>query len=114
MPRVTAIPTYVRRASGPSLRIGFEGSRPPLELRDPSEFSKVLGRYVAEAANVNNREKVRSVEIALDSAAFSDRVVLVDTPGVGSTFLHNSRTAEAVLSDCDVGVFVISPDPPIT
>ena len=50
----------------------------------------------------------------LDSATFSDRVVLVDTPGVGSTFLHNSRTAEAVLSDCDVGIFVLSPDPPIT
>lgn len=45
---------------------------------------------------------------------FSDRVVLLDTPGVGSTFLHNSRTAEAVLTDCDVGIFVLSPDPPIT
>ena len=44
----------------------------------------------------------------LNSATFSDRVVLVDTPGVGSTFLHNSRTAEAVLSDCDVGIFVLS------
>ncbi len=49
-----------------------------------------------------------------NSASFSDRVVLVDTPGVGSTFLHNSRAAEAVLGDCDVGIFVLSPDPPIT
>ena len=63
---------------------------------------------------MNNREQVRCVEIALDAATFSDRVVLVDTPGVGSTFLHNSRTAEAVLNDCDVGIFVLSPDPPIT
>ena len=47
-------------------------------------------------------------------ATFSDRVILVHTPGVGSTFLHNSRAAEAVLSDCDVGIFVLSPDPPIT
>ncbi len=69
---------------------------------------------MAESANAINREQVRSVEIALDSATFNDRVVLVDTPGVGSTFLHNSRTAEAVLSDCDVGIFVLSPDPPIT
>ena len=69
---------------------------------------------MAESTNANNREQVRSVEIALDKASFSDRVVLVDTPGVGSTFLHNSRTAEAVLSDCDVGIFVLSPDPPIT
>jgi len=104
----------VRASSRSSLRIEFEGSRAPLESDEPSEFSIVLARYVAEAANANNREQVRSVEIALNSATFSDRVVLVDTPGVGSTFLHNSRTAEAVLSDCDVGIFVLSPDPPIT
>ena len=111
---VTAIPTYVRAASSPLLRIEFEGSRPPLESRDPSEFSIVLARYVAEAANANNREQVRSVEITIDSVTFSDRVCPRHTPGVGSTFLHNSRTAEAVLSDCDVGIFVLSPDPPIT
>ena len=111
---VTAIPTYVHAASSPLLRIEFEGSRAPLESREPSEFSSVLARYVAEAANANNREQVRSVEISLNSATFSDRVILVDTPGVGSTFLHNSRTAEAVLGDCDVGIFVLSPDPPIT
>ncbi len=111
---VTSIPTYVRAARDSLLRIEFDSSRPPLVSRDPSEFSTVLARYVAEAANVNNREQVRCVEIALDAATFSDRVVLVDTPGVGSTFLHNSRTAEAVLNDCDVGIFVLSPDPPIT
>jgi hypothetical protein len=111
---VTAIPTYVHAASSPLLRIEFEDRRAPLESREPSEFSNILGRYVAEATNASNREQVRSVEIALDSATFSDRVVLVDTPGVGSTFLHNSRTAEAVLTDCDVGIFVLSPDPPIT
>ena len=111
---VTAIPTYVRAAASPSLRIAFEGSRAALELRDPLKFPDILSRYVAETANANNREQVRRVEIAIDSATFSDRVVLVDTPGVGSTFVHNSRTAETVLSDCDVGVFVLSPDPPIT
>ena len=111
---VTAIPTYVYAASSPLLHIEFEGPRAPLKSREPSEFSNILARYVAEAANASNREQVRSVEITLDSVTFSDRVVLLDTPGVGSTFLHNSRTAEAVLTDCDVGIFVLSPDPPIT
>src|SRR5208283_5796997 len=36
---VTAIPTYVRIANSPLLRIEFEGSRAPRELREPSEFS---------------------------------------------------------------------------
>ncbi len=111
---VTAIPTYVRVESEPSLRIEFEGSRKPLESLNASEFPAIIARYVSESTNANNREQVRGVEIALNSATFSDRVVLVDTPGVGSTFLHNSRAAEAVLSDCDVGIFVLSPDPPIT
>jgi hypothetical protein len=35
---------------------------------------KIIARYVAAAANGNNREQVRSVEIALHSATFSDRV----------------------------------------
>lgn len=40
--------------------------------------------------------------------------MLVDTPGVGSTFLHNTVTAEAVLTECDAVLFVLSADPPIT
>jgi hypothetical protein len=35
-------------------------------------------------------------------------------PGVGSTFLHNTLTAEAVLTECDAALFVLSADPPIT
>lgn len=63
---VTAIPTYVHAANSPLLHIEFEGPRAPLESREPSEFSNILARYVAEAANACNREQVRSVEITLD------------------------------------------------
>ena len=112
---VTAIPTYVHAASSPLLRIEFEGSRKPLESARARRNSQTSSRGTWRRPRMRcNREQVRSVEIALNSVTFSDRVVLVDTPGVGSTFLHNSRTAEAVLSDCDVGIFVLSPDPPIT
>ena len=111
---VTAIPAYVRAASLPSLRIEFEGSRKPFESEDAAEFPNILSRYVSKSENPSNREQVLGVEIAINSVAFSDRVVLVDTPGVGSTFVHNSRTAEAVIGDCNVSIFVLSPDPPIT
>ena len=40
--------------------------------------------------------------------------MLVDTPGVGSTFLHNTLDAGAVLAECDAALFVLSADPPIT
>jgi len=41
-------------------------------------------------------------------------VVLLDTPGIGSTLRHNTETARAALAECDVALFVVSPDPPIT
>ncbi len=41
-------------------------------------------------------------------------VVLIDTPGVGSTFHHNTTTADALLPECDACLFVVSADPPIT
>lgn len=77
-------------------------------------FPSILARYVSEAENPNNRAKAQRVEIAVNAATLSGSIILVDTPGVGSTFVHNTRTAEAVLTDCDVGVFVVSADPPIT
>ena len=111
---VTAIPTFIREASSPSLRVEFEGARELFYSRNESDFPSILARYVSEAENPDNRAKVRRVELAVNTASLSESVILVDTPGVGSTFVHNTRAAEAVLSDCDVGVFVVSADPPIT
>jgi GTPase Era involved in 16S rRNA processing len=111
---VTAIPTFIRAANSPSIRVEFDDAREPFHSRDEFDFPNILGRYVSEAENPANRAKVRRVEIAVNSTSLSDSVILVDTPGVGSTFVHNTRTAEAVLTDCDVGVFVVSADPPIT
>jgi tRNA U34 5-carboxymethylaminomethyl modifying GTPase MnmE/TrmE len=41
-------------------------------------------------------------------------MVLIDTPGVGSTYRHNTTAAEGVLPECDAALFVVSHDPPIT
>jgi ribosome biogenesis GTPase A len=111
---VTAIPTFIRSARIPNIRVEFESAREPFEYGDESNFPSILARYVSEAENPDNRAKAQRVEIAVNSARLSGSIILVDTPGVGSTFVHNTRTAEAVLTDCDVGVFVVSADPPIT
>jgi ribosome biogenesis GTPase A len=111
---VTAIPTYISAANRPRICVEFDDAREPFRSQNESDFPNILTRYVSEAENPANRAKVRRVEIAVNSTSLSDSVILVDTPGVGSTFVHNTRTAEAVLTDCDVGVFVVSADPPIT
>jgi hypothetical protein len=54
------------------------------------------------------------VEAGLPSALLKRGVVLLDTPGIGSTLRHNTETARGVLAECDVALFVVSPDPPIT
>jgi ribosome biogenesis GTPase A len=101
---VTAIPTFIRSARIPNIRVEFETAREPFEYGDESNFPSILARYVSEAENPDNRAKAQRVEIAVNSARLSGSIILVDTPGVGSTFVHNTRTAQAVLTDCDVGV----------
>lgn len=43
-----------------------------------------------------------------------DGLEIIDTPGIGSTILENTRAARAVLPVCDGALFILSPDPAIT
>ena len=111
---VTAIPTYIRAAAQTSARVSFAGDKEPFVCSTPEEIPRVLERYVSETENPHNRLKVERVEIGVHSELLNQGIMLVDTPGIGSTFLHNTKTAEAALSECDAAIFVVSADPPIT
>jgi hypothetical protein len=41
-------------------------------------------------------------------------VEIIDTPGIGSTFVRNTETTLQFLPQCDAALFVVSADPPIT
>ena len=73
-----------------------------------------LSAFVTEAGNPRNVLGVACVEVFLPSELLSRGVVLIDTPGVGSTHYHNTAVANDVLAECDAALFVVSPDPPIT
>jgi GTPase Era involved in 16S rRNA processing len=73
-----------------------------------------LFRFVSEEANPKNQLGIDRVELFYPSPLLSPGIVLIDTPGVGSTLRHNTDTALRVLSECDAAMFVISVDPPIT
>ena len=73
---VTAIPTFIRAASSPSIRVEFEDPRESLHSREESDFRSVLARYVSEVENPDNRAKVlrsrsRSSPRASARASFS-------------------------------------------
>ena len=111
---VTAIPTFIKAGPKAAARITFQDGKEPLVTSVAGEIPGVLERYISEVKNPHNRFNVEIVEIEVRSEFLDHGIVLIDTPGVGSTFVQNTRAAEAVLTECDAAVFVVSPDPPIT
>ena len=73
-----------------------------------------LAEFVTEECNPGNRLGIVRIDVRVPSPLLERGVVLIDTPGVGSTLRHNSAAADAVLPECDAALFVLSADPPIT
>jgi len=71
-------------------------------------------RFVTESANPHNRFGVRQVEATYPAPVLTRGVALIDTPGIGSTFRHNTEATVNFLPQCDAALFVVSADPPIT
>ena len=73
-----------------------------------------LADYITESGNPGNKKQVASAEIAYPSLFLKCGIVLIDTPGIGSTYVQNTRTTEGYLENVDAGIVVLSVDPPIT
>lgn len=73
-----------------------------------------LERYVTEKGNPENRLGITRVEVFYPSAYLRDGLCIVDTPGTGSTYLHNDEMAFSYLSHADAVIFMLSADPPIS
>jgi GTP-binding protein EngB required for normal cell division len=105
---LTSIVTAVKYASEPSAtviyRTGDQGSIPPADLAD----------YVTESRNPRNHKNVERVELFLPDELLQDGVVLLDTPGVGSFYEHNTELTYKWLSRLDAALFLLSPDPPVS
>lgn len=72
-----------------------------------------LSEYVTEVGNPRNEKNVREVSIELPSAYLKDGVRLIDTPGVGSVYLHNTDVAYRYLPHCDAALFLLSVEQPV-
>jgi GTP-binding protein EngB required for normal cell division len=70
---------------------------------------------VTESGNPANVHQVSEVEIILKESALANHPVeVVDTPGVGSVFAHNTAAAQQAYQSLDAVVVVLTADPPIT
>lgn len=112
---VTAIPTFIESAADLTIRVTHvSGKTEELEPKSVEELREELARFVTEEANPRNTLNVARVDVFLPSELLERGVVLIDTPGVGSTHRHQTAAADAVLPECDAALLVVSPDPPIT
>jgi GTPase Era involved in 16S rRNA processing len=105
---VTAISTTV---------VSGTPERADIRLRDGAEFSVDVDRlpeFVSEAGNAANARRVDDVVVFVESELPANAMELVDTPGVGSVYTHNSLAARQSFETMDVAVVVVTADPPIS
>ena len=105
---VTAVITEIKYGLAPEAIILYStGAREQVDLG-------TLADYITESGNPGNKKQVASVELAYPSPFLESGIILIDTPGIGSTHAHNTRTTEGYLEQVDAGIVVLSVDPPIT
>jgi len=73
-----------------------------------------IHEYVTEKGNPKNAKDVREVVITYPSPYLRDGVRLIDTPGVGSIYEHNTDVAYKYLPKSDAALFLLSVDQPIS
>ena len=104
---VTSIVTFVRQGSRQSVEVRFEdGQRREIPVDE-------LASYVTERGNPENARHVAEVEIQVPSPVLDGNLCLVDTPGIGSIFEHNTRVSYEFVPKADAAIFVISPESPL-
>lgn len=69
--------------------------------------------YVSEQENPENEKGVRLVEV-FAQVPLLQKITLVDTPGLGSVFDHNTLATEEFIPRIDAALYVLSADLPIT
>lgn len=106
---VTAIITEIRYGPEPEAEVIYSAG----DYREKIALEH-LSTYITEAGNPGNRKQVARVEVAYPSPLLANGIILIDTPGIGSTHSHNTETTEQYLENVDAAVFLLSVDPPIT
>jgi GTP-binding protein EngB required for normal cell division len=112
---LTNVPTRIRHGASLSCAISFTDGKPDA-VAGPDEpaVRDLLSRFVTEERNANNKYCVKEAVISSPADLLKDGIVLIDTPGFGSTYQHNTRTTLDLLHECDAAFFLLSADLPIT
>lgn len=85
-----------------------------LDGRMESIAPERIAEYVTEALNPANRRRVAMVDVQSPALRDWPSVRLVDTPGLGSTFEHNTLATKAWLPNTAAALVVVSADRPLS
>ena len=105
---LTSIVTLIEYGSEPGATVHFRNHRTQAISLDK------VAAYVTERDNPQNKKNVARVEATYPAAILRDGVILIDTPGIGSTYEHNTDVAYQFLPQVDAAIFVASVDPPLS
>ena len=113
---LTAASTFIQFGETAKIKVRYQDNRPEGEFDGAStdERSAFLAGFVTEKGNPQNRQGIAEVQVDLPVPILSDGLVLIDTPGIGSTCRNNTTVTLDFLQQCDAALFLVSADPPIT
>lgn len=105
---VTALPTTIMAGETPGVDVTY------LDGRTERWPLDALADAVTEQRNPGNRRRIADVIVHVDAPLLGEGVEIVDTPGTGSVYGHNTSAAEQALPTLDAAVFVLTVDPPVS
>ncbi|MDA8242094.1 MAG: dynamin family protein [Nitrospiraceae bacterium] len=105
---LTSIATVMTYGEALRIRVYFNDGN-VAEIRPES-----LPEYVTEKGNPKNVKDVNEVVVTYPSHYLKDGVRLIDTPGVGSIYQHNTDVAYRYLPKSDAVLFLLSVDQPMS
>lgn len=105
---LTSIVTVLEYGESEDVRVRFyDGSEDSVPARD-------LKSYVTEKGNPGNEKGVGEVVVTSPSPWLRRGVRLVDTPGIGSVYQHNTDEALRFLPRADAVLLVLSAEQPVS
>jgi len=104
---LTSIVTVLQYGSNPKGVVRYsDGRTEEIPISDISKF-------VTERENPENTLGIKQVDVFYPCDYLRDGVRIIDTPGVGSVYQHNTDIAYSYLPYVDAGIFLITADPPL-
>jgi small GTP-binding protein len=73
-----------------------------------------LAEHITEYGNPGNIKRIRTAEVQLPAELLRRGFHFIDTPGLGSSIVENTRTTQAFLPEADACILVTSYDSPLS